>query len=64
MEKLGIVRSVDEWVAMRRLRNAIAHEYWEDQAQQASLFGEVLRHSGELVATVARVVEYGKRFGV
>lgn len=29
-ERLGWIRSVDEWLAMRRLRNQMVHEYLDD----------------------------------
>ena len=31
-ERLGLLTSVDEWIAMRNLRNQMVHEYVEDPA--------------------------------
>lgn len=35
-ERLGFISSVDEWLAMRSLRNQMVHEYVEDLAVLAS----------------------------
>jgi hypothetical protein len=45
MEKLGLLRSVDDWVEARQLRNALVHEYMRDPAA----FAGALSRAGELV---------------
>lgn len=62
MEKLGIIDSSDEWAEMRRLRNAIAHEYWNDRAQLAEMFTSVAGFSRKLLGTVTRLHQYATRF--
>ena len=34
-EKLGLLQSADDWLAMRRLRNRMIHEYVDDPGQLA-----------------------------
>lgn len=62
MEKLGIIDSSDEWAEMRRLRNAIAHEYWSNRAQLAEMFASVAGFSRKLLDTVTRLHQYATRF--
>ncbi|MFH0351676.1 MAG: hypothetical protein ACHBMF_07085 [Chromatiales bacterium] len=54
MEKLGIVPSAADWLAMRRVRNAIAHEYWQDVEQLRGLLELAARYSRDLITTLAR----------
>jgi hypothetical protein len=35
-ERLGLIASADEWMALRRLRNQMVHEYIEDLTLRAS----------------------------
>ncbi len=45
MEKLGLLRSTEEWVEARNLRNRLVHEYIRD----ARTFLDALNRAGELV---------------
>lgn len=58
MEKYSIVASVTQWQNMRELRNAIAHEYWDDDEALATLLEKVWRDSVVLVETVQRLQVY------
>lgn len=58
MEKLGIVGSVADWRELRRLRNAIAHEYWDDEERVRQLLADVERMSGTLFATAEALDRY------
>lgn len=60
MEKRGIAPSAAEWSVMRRLRNAIAHEYWDTEAELRELFQGVQRYSARLLETADRLVAYSK----
>ncbi|MGH8573356.1 MAG: HepT-like ribonuclease domain-containing protein [Gammaproteobacteria bacterium] len=62
MEKLGIIDAADEWAEMRRLRNAIAHEYWSNREQLAEMFATVASFSRKLLDTVTRLHQYATRF--
>lgn len=41
LEQLGMLRSTDEWLAMRQLRNLLAHEYDDNQEQLAEIINLV-----------------------
>ena len=58
MEKLGILESVDQWKLLRELRNAVNHEYEEDEIRLTQFFMEMLRATPELVATQERLVTF------
>jgi hypothetical protein len=61
MEKRGIVPSAVDWPIMRRLRNAIAHEYWDSQAELHELLQGVRQYSQRLIETVDRLAAYCKK---
>jgi hypothetical protein len=58
MEKRGVVENARQWGEMRALRNAIAHEYWGDEAERDELFQQVLGFSRELLKTFGRLRDY------
>jgi uncharacterized protein YutE (UPF0331/DUF86 family) len=61
MEKLGLLSAAAEWAEIRRLRNVIAHEYWDDPAKAQDLLREVERHSATLLDAVERLEVYSRR---
>ncbi|WP_019591391.1 hypothetical protein [Thioalkalivibrio sp. ALE20] len=52
-EKLGLIPSSDEWLAMRKLRNQMVHEYIEAPTTLA----DALQAGHEFVPTLSAVVE-------
>ena len=46
---------------MRRLRNAIAHEYWDSVNELRELFSLVMNYSEALIDTAANLHRYMKR---
>ena len=52
-EKLGLIPASDDWLAMRKLRNQMVHEYIEDRATLA----DALQAGHEFVPTLSAVVE-------
>lgn len=48
-EKLGVIPSSDDWLAMRKLRNQMVHEYIEDPATLA----DALQGGHEFVPTLS-----------
>ena len=52
-EKLDVIPSSDDWLAMRKLRNQMVHEYIEDMATLA----DALQAGHEFVPTLSAVVE-------
>ena len=55
-EKKGLIESARDFVVIRELRNAIAHEYEEEAL--ASIHSEVLRLTPKLLATPEKVQTY------
>ncbi|PYG02439.1 MULTISPECIES: hypothetical protein [unclassified Thioalkalivibrio] len=52
-EKLGLMPSSDDWLAMRKLRNQMVHEYIEDPVTLA----DALQTGHEFVPTLQSVVQ-------
>ncbi|WP_018871331.1 hypothetical protein [Thioalkalivibrio sp. ALgr3] len=52
-EKLGLIPSSDEWLAMRKLRNQMVHEYIE----AATTLADALQAGHEFVPTLSAVVD-------
>lgn len=50
-ERLGLINSADEWLAMRKLRNQMVHEYVEDPEILASALQSGHGFVATLVAT-------------
>lgn len=51
MERLGLVSNADEWIAMRRLRNRLVHEYIESPTEMLPALAAALAFTDTLVAT-------------
>ena len=63
-EKLGLLRSADDWLAARKLRNRMVHEYVRNPAELA----EALNEGHALVSLLAdfgeAVAQFGQRRGM
>lgn len=55
-EKKGLIDSAREFVVIRELRNAIAHEYEEEALTR--IHAEVLRYTPALLATPDKIEQY------
>jgi hypothetical protein len=55
-ERLGLINSADEWMAMRNLRNQMVHEYVEDPTVLASALQSGHAFVSALVAAAERVL--------
>lgn len=63
-ERLGWLASADEWMAARRLRNQMIHEYIEDPLILASALNAAHAHVPMLAATCAALqTEMARRTG-
>lgn len=58
-ERLGLIKSADEWMTMRNLRNQMIHEYVEDPVLLAnalqtghSFVPELIDASGKMIAEI------------
>lgn len=61
-ERLGLISDADEWVAMRRLRNQMVHEYVEDPAILAAALQAGHAHTRTLLdAATAMLGEIARR---
>ena len=58
-EKLGLLRSADDWLAARKLRNRMVHEYVRDPAELA----EALNEGHALVSLLSDFAEAVVQFG-
>ncbi len=59
MEKRGIVPSVADWVALRRLCNGLSHEYPATSTERAAALNEARLHASRLLSVLDAVRSYG-----
>lgn len=62
-ERLGWIASSDDWMAMRRLRNQMIHEYVEDPLVLQSALAAAHRYVPVLIAAVDRLADEVRRRG-
>jgi hypothetical protein len=55
-ERLGLVESADEWLAMRKLRNQMVHEYIDDNAVLVNALNAGHQFVPTLVAAAERMI--------
>lgn len=58
MEKLDLVSNAEEWIAMRRLRNRLVHEYIESPADMLPALQAALAFTDVLVSTRAALAAW------
>jgi len=58
LEKIGALPSVDEWLELREMRNAFAHDYPEDSELQAAILNRAFSAADRLV----EILQHAKRF--
>ncbi len=63
-EKLGLLRSADDWVAARKLRNRMVHEYVRNPAELAEALNEGHGLVSLLSDFAAAVVQFGQVRGM
>ncbi len=59
-ERLGFVTDPDQWLAMRRLRNRLVHEYVDDPAELAAALEMARETAGELYKAFAGIRNYAR----
>ncbi|MDN5870643.1 MAG: hypothetical protein L0H73_08005 [Nitrococcus sp.] len=57
-ERLTLVRNADDWLAMRRLRNRLVHEYIDEPKEMAPALQRVRTFTDELHRTYAAIRDY------
>lgn len=58
LEKIGALPSVDEWLELREMRNAFAHDYPEDSELQAAILNRAFAATDRLVEILQHVKNY------
>jgi uncharacterized protein YutE (UPF0331/DUF86 family) len=58
MEKLNLLKSVTDWGLIRRTRNVIAHEYWDDKEKIKELLKTITSQSKVLLDAVEKLRTY------
>lgn len=59
-ERLNLIASTDRWLAMRRLRNRIVHEYMESENDMLAALNHASVFSHELVSTYESLRRYAR----
>lgn len=62
LEKIGALPSVDEWLELREMRNAFAHDYPEDSELQAATLNRAYAAAGRLQEILAHVKRYAEPY--
>lgn len=60
VERLGIVNDPDQWLAMRRLRNRLVHEYVDDPAELAAALKMARETAGDLYKAFNGIKSYAE----
>lgn len=61
LEKIGAIRSAQEWHELRHMRNQFAHDYPDDPALQASLFNRALELANALLEILESADAFAQR---
>ncbi len=62
LEKIGALFSVDEWLELREMRNAFAHDYPEDSELQAAILNRAFVAADRLVEILHHVKKFAARY--
>lgn len=62
LEKIGALPSVDEWLELREMRNAFAHDYPEDSELQAAILNRAFVAADRLIEILHHVKKFGVRY--
>jgi uncharacterized protein with HEPN domain len=60
-ERLGMVSDPDQWLAMRRLRNSLVHEYVDDSEELAAALEKARATAAELFKTFNRIRNHAEK---
>ena len=59
-ERLGVIESTEEWLAARKLRNQLVHEYMEDSHAFMGALENAREHALMLISTYNNVRNYSR----
>ena len=58
MEKVGVLESAERWKIIREIRNAINHEYEDDDSKLALFFTEMFKATPEVFDNHLKLVKF------
>jgi hypothetical protein len=62
LEKIGALPSVDEWLELREMRNAFAHDYPEDSELQAAILNRAFVAADRLLEILQHIKKFASRY--
>ena len=62
LEKISALPSVEEWLELRQMRNAFAHDYPENSELQAAVLNRAFAAAGRLVEILHHVKRFAARY--
>ena len=62
LEKIGALPSVEEWLELRQMRNAFAHDYPDNSELQAAVLNHAFSAATRLIEILRHVKNYAKRY--
>ncbi len=63
LEKIGAVDSADQWLLLREMRNAFAHDYPEDSELNAATLNRAMPMAEELLSVYDKVKAFALKYG-
>lgn len=58
LEKMGLIRSADNWIALRKIRNNLTHEYPDNPELTALFFNKAYNMGEELLSNLDSVLKF------
>lgn len=62
LEKIGAIPSSEEWLMLREMRNAFAHDYPEEPEIQTAILNKAYGLAGSLLSTLDHVERFSGRY--
>lgn len=62
LEKIGAIKSADDWLLLREMRNAFSHEYPDDLALQAAIINKAYQLATDLISTLEGIKVFAARY--
>ncbi|WP_299734782.1 TM1812 family CRISPR-associated protein [uncultured Endozoicomonas sp.] len=63
LEKIGVIESAEQWLMLRELRNAFAHDYPEDSEVNAATLNRAMPLAEQLLETYEGVKVFALKYG-
>lgn len=62
LEKIGALRSVEQWLKFREMRNQFAHDYPDDPEIQSSLLNKAFGMADELLHSLEHAMSFSAKY--